>query len=136
MTNQENVIHCHECDHCFKNKRSKTGYSCEVWGHDDFASDTTSSGYCHKAVLTKSLDLDDVYMFETKEKADEILVIIKQIAKWFGMVFRADVKDLYGMNTEWRDNRYGWLEADVKKIRVVQTERGYFIEFPQALPLR
>lgn len=49
MTGQENIIYCSECVHCFKNKRSKTGYSCEVWGHDDFANDTELSGFCHKA---------------------------------------------------------------------------------------
>lgn len=49
MTGQQNIIYCDECQHCFKNRRSKTGYSCEVWGHGDFASDTVLSGFCHKA---------------------------------------------------------------------------------------
>ena len=45
----KDVIHCEECKHCFKCRRSKTGYSCEVLGYDDFASDTIPTGYCHKA---------------------------------------------------------------------------------------
>lgn len=46
---QEIIAYCSECTHCFKNHRSKTGYSCAVWGHGDFASDTELSGFCHKA---------------------------------------------------------------------------------------
>ena len=26
------IIHCEDCTHCFKSRRSHTGYSCEVWG--------------------------------------------------------------------------------------------------------
>lgn len=48
MTAQD-VIHCHECDHCFKSKRSPSGYLCEMWGYDDFASPTILDGFCHKA---------------------------------------------------------------------------------------
>ena len=45
----ENLIHCSECEHCFKDRRSKTGYSCEVWGYDDFACAVPLDGYCFKA---------------------------------------------------------------------------------------
>lgn len=48
MDNQ-NITHCSECTHCFKSRRSKTGYACEVWGYDDFACDTKPDGFCHKA---------------------------------------------------------------------------------------
>lgn len=49
MTGQEIITYCFECEHCFKSNRSRTGYSCAVWGYDDFASDTILSGFCHKA---------------------------------------------------------------------------------------
>lgn len=49
MTGQENIIYCCECIHCFKSRRSKTGYACEVWGYEEFACDTELSGFCHKA---------------------------------------------------------------------------------------
>lgn len=45
----QTFITCMECDHCFKSKRSKTGYACEVWGHDDFACSVPLDGYCFKA---------------------------------------------------------------------------------------
>lgn len=43
------IIHCENCGHRFKSRRSKTGYACEVWGYDDFACDVPLDGYCHKA---------------------------------------------------------------------------------------
>lgn len=49
MAGNENIIYCADCDHCFKCRRSKTGYSCEVWGHDDFACDVPLDGFCFKA---------------------------------------------------------------------------------------
>lgn len=49
----KDVIRCWECGHCFKCRRSKTGYACAVWGHDDFACDVPLDGYCHKAKETR-----------------------------------------------------------------------------------
>lgn len=43
------IIYCKDCDHCFKSHRSKTGYSCEVWGYDDFADSVPLDGWCFKA---------------------------------------------------------------------------------------
>lgn len=45
----ENIIHCEDCKHCFKCRRSKTGYACEVWGYGDIACDVPLDGHCHKA---------------------------------------------------------------------------------------
>ena len=52
---KENVIHCKDCEHCFKCRRSKTGYSCEVWGYDDFACSVPLDGYCHKVKPVQSI---------------------------------------------------------------------------------
>ena len=49
MNETNNIILCKDCSHCFKCRRSKTGYSCEVWGYDDFACDVPLDGYCFKA---------------------------------------------------------------------------------------
>lgn len=54
MTDQENIIYCCECIHCFENRRSPTGYSCGVWGYDDFACSTEPFGFCHKAKAKSS----------------------------------------------------------------------------------
>lgn len=44
-----NIILCKECTHCFRDRLSKNGYSCEVWGYDDFACSIPLDGYCFKA---------------------------------------------------------------------------------------
>jgi hypothetical protein len=49
MDKQDSIILCSDCTHCFESRRSKTGYICEMWGYDDFASSTVLDGYCHKA---------------------------------------------------------------------------------------
>lgn len=49
MTGQEIITYCEDCTHCFESRRSPTGYACEVWGYEDFASPTILSGFCHKA---------------------------------------------------------------------------------------
>lgn len=48
MSEQEQIIHCYECRHRFSDRRSPTGYSCEVWGYDDFACSVPLDGYCFK----------------------------------------------------------------------------------------
>ena len=52
--NSETIIHCEDCRYCFENRLSSTGYSCEVWGADEFCCDTTREGYCHKAKAKES----------------------------------------------------------------------------------
>ena len=53
--NSETIIHCEECQYCFKNHLSSTGYSCERWGIDDFCCNTRLDGYCHKAKPKKTV---------------------------------------------------------------------------------
>ena len=65
MSGNENIVYCSECTHCFKDRRSSTGYSCEVWGYDDFACSVPLNGYCHKAKpmrvhSSKPIKIDDI----------------------------------------------------------------------------
>jgi hypothetical protein len=57
MENKD-IIHCIECTHCFKSKRSETGYFCEMWGYHDFADSTILDGFCHKAKRTLDEDVE------------------------------------------------------------------------------
>ena len=56
---ESKIIRCKECIHCFKDQRSKTGYSCEMWGYDDFANPTILTGWCYKARHAKKEIRDD-----------------------------------------------------------------------------
>lgn len=49
MADDQSIIYCHECTHCFKSRRSVTGYACEKWGHEDLACPTIPDGFCHQA---------------------------------------------------------------------------------------
>lgn len=48
---ESKIIYCKDCGHCFKSRRSKTGYACELWGYDDFANSVPLDGWCFKARL-------------------------------------------------------------------------------------
>lgn len=68
-------IHCEDCIHSFKCKGSKTGYACEVWGHDDFSCDVPLDGYCHKAVsrkyeIGKDMDFNKPIYAEAEDNVD------------------------------------------------------------------
>lgn len=58
MDNQS-IAHCIDGIYCFKSRRSKTGYACEVWGYDDFACDTKLDGFCHKAKKSNTASLNN-----------------------------------------------------------------------------
>ena len=49
MKHDVTVITCNECQHCFEDRKSRTGYSCEVWGYDEFADAVPLDGWCFKA---------------------------------------------------------------------------------------
>ena len=48
---EQKIIYCKNCGHCFKSRRSQTGYACEMWGHYDFANSVPLDGWCFKARL-------------------------------------------------------------------------------------
>lgn len=48
------IIYCKDCTHCFKSRRSKTGYSCEKWGYEEFADSVPLNGWCFQAEQTST----------------------------------------------------------------------------------
>ena len=56
---EKNIICCRSCRHCYKSRRSKTGYICEMWGYDDFASSVPLDGWCFKAKPLYELQTSD-----------------------------------------------------------------------------
>lgn len=80
-------------------------------------------------------DWIEVKQFDTRAEAEKHLDILKQIAEWYGCVTRADYMDLVGSEPGPVDHKYGWLEHEIKKARIVRGRFGWFIEFPKAIPL-
>lgn len=133
----KNINHCYECNHCFENHRSKTGYSCEMWGHDDFADDTPLDGYCHKFKHKHGLEtLEGLRIFEDRKEAERVLESIMQCAYWYGVVLISDYKDFVGIEGEYSDNRTGWkIDALKRYANIIDTPCGYFIQLPPAFPI-
>ena len=132
----DNVTHCYECSHRFRNKSSKTGYSCEVWGYGDFASDTTLDGFCHKAKRSQTLNsLDGIYMFKTEDEAKTILSMMNRCVEQYGVVTQGDFMDMIDLEASEVHRIHGWLGNALNDARIVQTSLGYFIEFPRSVPL-
>lgn len=93
--------------------------------------------YLNKGYGGLRFNPDDVYMFETRAEAENVLFKMKQIAEQYGSVERADFKELIDMEIDARvDCGYGWVPSTIVKARVVRSRLGFFIEFPQALPIR
>lgn len=132
------IKRCSNCSHCFKSKRSKTGYSCEMWGRDDFACDTILEGYCHKFKALPELDWPDgIFMFETEDKAKEILDKMIWIAETYAWASRADFMELINKEPSYEDTKYVWWANSLKnKTRVAHTPTGYFIACPEPFKIR
>lgn len=77
----------------------------------------------------------EVKQFDTRAEAEKHLDILKQMAEWYGCVTRADYMDLVGSKPRPVDHKYGWLEHEIKRARIVPGPFGWFIEFPRAVPL-
>ena len=77
----------------------------------------------------------EVKQFETRADAEKIIDEMKQLASWYGCVTRADFMNLVGVDTRPGDHKYGWLETEFKKTRIVRGLFGWFIEFPRAITL-
>lgn len=136
MPNNEIKGYCYECKHRFENGRSKTGHSCELWGHDDFADDVDLNGYCYKFKSKYSLKpIQGLCFFENKEDAENILNKMIEIAERYDVVTILDFKELRDLESEYIDIRYGWLKKPLRKTKILHTQTGWFIDFPTAFPI-
>lgn len=138
MQNQD-LIHCYECEHCFRNKRSKTGYSCQMWGHGEFADNTQLDGFCHKAAVDETLlPLRKYRIFKTRDEAETVLLMLKETVARYGFASRSDFLEFAGAEAaaKYIDIKYGWTKSAIDRTaQVVETPLGYFIELPHAFPL-
>lgn len=128
----ESITHCYECTHCFESYRSRTGWACEVWGYEDFACDTVLDGFCHKAKPVQKMDfLWKLHVFKTEEEADAIISQIKSIYEWYGVVTKADIKEMLNIDTCFTDTKYGILGKPVEELQSIQLQLGWIIDYPR-----
>ena len=133
MSTQENIIYCRECTHCFRSGRSKTGYACEVWGHDDFACDTELTGFCHKGKASTGFAL--LTLFDERCKAEKVLDQMIQTAKWYGVVLVSDFKELVNAKASINDSHFGWLEHIIIEAQIEPAREGWYLNLPKPLPI-
>lgn len=70
------------------------------------------------------------YVIENKDDADTVLANLIQAADKYGHTSLADYYDLIRVETEYRDNCYGWSTSSIKDAKVVPRSHGFTISFP------
>ena len=91
--------------------------------------------YWGKGFEVSDFDPSGAYTFKTRAEADAVLWEMVQTAEEYGVVTRADFKEILNFKIDKEDLKYGWLPDGISKARVVRMRLGYFIEFPRALPI-
>ena len=83
---------------------------------------------------TKPNHDDILYIFDIYVEAEQALLAMKQIAAEYGVVTRADFKDLVDITVDASvDCRYGWYPSMINKARIKYGNGGFYIEFPLAV---
>lgn len=75
---------------------------------------------------------DDI-IYESRAEAKEVLDRMEELIDKYGFVTVADLYDLSGLQCDYTDNKYGWL--DLRSADVFGTGGGYTIKLPRAAAL-
>ena len=70
------------------------------------------------------------YIFRSRMEAGETLDAMFAIINEYGFVTIADVRDLIGEQSTFRDNQFGW--TDLKEVSIKRTRDGYLLDLPAA----
>lgn len=75
-------------------------------------------------------------VFDTREKAEDILINMRGIIDKYGCLTLMDYYDMSGFSSTdyMTNNRYGW--TDLSDARVVRIRSGYTIDLPYAIKLK
>lgn len=87
-----------------------------------------SSGYEQRTSFSS-----DIFTFETRGEAEEVLAQMDGIVEKYGMVRVLDLYDMVGKTCDHTANKYGWTST--RNASVERTREGYVIKMPRALPI-
>ena len=73
------------------------------------------------------------FCFGTREEGEKVIDTLKELLEKYGAVSVADLKDLIGMPSTYRENRRGW--TDLKTASLKRTRYGYSLVFPNPTTL-
>jgi hypothetical protein len=88
---------------------------------------TSYANYCAKKQPKEAFCLD------TREEGEKVIDILKELLENYGVVSVADLKDLIGMPSTYRENRRGW--TDLKTASLKRTRYGYSLVLPDPEPI-
>ena len=106
-------------------KRSKIGYKpYKVSYRDYYTGRKIETPYC-----------DDI-IFDNRGEAEEVLSDVLDIFIDYGSVSVADLHDLCGVPSAYKDNHIGWKDADsINRAYVISNRNGYRIILPKPVEL-
>ena len=76
--------------------------------------------------------VDDIF-FDSRETAEKVLKLLKEIINEYGFVTIADMYDLVGLNATYTEQKYGWV--DLKEAKIIRVRSGYKLVLPEIIPI-
>ena len=77
---------------------------------------------------------DSVCGIKTKTDACHILEKLAHIANEYGHATIADLKDICGIDSNYTDNKYGWLFNGIRAAKIWQSDSEYMITLSRSTP--
>lgn len=74
-------------------------------------------------------------IFNSVSEAEEVLKAMRDICEEYEYVTVADFKDLADISVNYRDNKYGWVKANLSVAQVVSVMGGHKIDILPAMYL-
>lgn len=75
----------------------------------------------------------DNILFDSRETAENVLEVSKEIINKYGVVTIADMYDLAGLDAPYTGQKYGW--ADLKEAKIIRVRQGYELVLPEIIPI-
>lgn len=86
----------------------------------------------HSTVRTGRYDFDSIVL-ESRGEAEEVLDRLCELIDTYKVASVADLYDLVGVDFEYTDNKYGWM--NLRNAEVMRVRDGYTLKLPKALPI-
>lgn len=74
-------------------------------------------------------------VFKTKEEAEEVLTNLIGLSTMSKEISVSDFKNIAGNDSSYLDNKYGWIDLDMKHISISRAQDGYYINLPDPISL-
>lgn len=75
----------------------------------------------------------ETFCVETREEGEKVIDTLKELLEKYGVVSVADLHDLMGIPSTYRENRRGW--TDLKTASLKRTRYGYYLVLPDPEPI-